>query len=69
LVSAKGPERVILRGARGTLAGAVSVIVCGALLVETVWAGKFRLVAERPTLGNSPVPTRLAVSVSGVDPK
>ena len=66
LVSAKGPERVILRGPRASLPVFVSVSTCGALLVETVCAGKSRLVDERLTAGPSPVPVKLAVSVSGV---
>jgi hypothetical protein len=65
LVSAKGPDRVILRGLSAALPVLVSVIICGALLVETVCAGKFTLAGERPTPGHTPVPVRLAVSVSG----
>ena len=68
LVSAKGPDRVILRGLSAALPVLVSVITCGALLVETVCAGKFRLVGARPTPGHTPVPVRLAVSVSGFVP-
>jgi hypothetical protein len=36
LVSAKGPDRVILRGLSAALPVLVSVIICRALLVETV---------------------------------
>src|SRR5271157_3241961 len=65
LVSAKGPDRVILRGLSAALPVLVSVITCGALLVETVCAAKFRLVAERPTPGHSPIPVSVAVTIVG----
>jgi hypothetical protein len=41
----------------------VSVILCGALCVETVCGAKFKAIVERPTTGPSPVPLRLTVCV------
>ena len=64
LVWAKGPVRVILSELRAALPVLVSVIVCGALLVETVCAENVRLVLERFTTGASPVP--LSVTVCGL---
>ena len=39
----------------------VSVIACGALVVETVCPAKIRLVGERLTSGTTSVPIRVAV--------
>jgi hypothetical protein len=64
LVCAKSPVRANLRAVRVPLPASVSVIVCGALLVETVSAGNVRLVLERFTTGAGAVP--LSVTVCGL---
>jgi len=63
-LSAKGPLRAIAREERAALPVLVRVIVCGPLWVDTVCAGKVRLVAERLATAPTPVPVRLAVSVA-----
>jgi len=61
LVWAKSPPVPMVRGVRAPFPVLVSVSVCGGLEIDTVCAGKLRLVAERLTPGTTPVPLRLTV--------
>jgi hypothetical protein len=64
LVWVKSPVSVMVKGVKAPLPVLVSVIVCGALAVETVCPAKLSIVAERSTTGASAVP--LSVTVWGL---
>jgi hypothetical protein len=66
LVWAKSPLVVRVSGVRAPLPVSVRVRVCGALVVETVWPGKLKVVTEKLATGATPVP--LSATVWGLFP-